>query len=67
MTKKTLKLRGLHCTSCAMLIEGELEDIGAKAFCNWAKQVVDVEYDDTKIHDNDIKDAVSRAGYVVVK
>lgn len=49
-----------------MLIEGELEDIGAKAHCNWAKQIVDIEYDDTKIHDNDIKEAVSRAGYTVV-
>lgn len=50
-----------------MLIEGELEDIGANARCNWVSQVVDVEYDDTKIHDNDIKDAVSRAGYAVVE
>ncbi|OGG23987.1 hypothetical protein A3A79_02195 [Candidatus Gottesmanbacteria bacterium RIFCSPLOWO2_01_FULL_43_11b] len=67
MTKKTLKLNGLHCTSCAMLIEGELEDIGAKAACNWVKQVVTLEYDEKSIHDNDIKNAIARAGYSVIE
>lgn len=67
MIKKTLKLDGLHCSSCAMLIEGELEDIGAKATCSWAKQVVDVEYDESSLKDRDIKEAIDRAGYSVVE
>ena len=42
--KKTYKLSGLHCTSCAMVIEGELEDnLGVRVACNWAKQVVEIE------------------------
>jgi len=63
--KKTIKLKGLHCTSCALLIEGELEDIGVKAVCNWAKGTVDVEFDPDRINDTHIKEAVERAGYSV--
>lgn len=44
MMKKIYKLSGLHCTSCSMVIEGELEDqLGVRAACNWAKQVVEIE------------------------
>lgn len=67
MVRKSLKLSGLHCASCAMLVEGELEDIGVKAACNWPKEIVDVEYDEGAIKDKDIKDAIARAGYSVVE
>lgn len=50
-----------------MLIEGELEDIGVNARCNWAKQIVDVEYEESKIKDSEIAEAVARAGYSVVE
>lgn len=50
-----------------MLIEGELEDIGAKAACSWVKQVVDIEYDESSLQDRDIKEAIDRAGYSVVE
>ena len=44
MTKKIYKLSGLHCTSCSMVIEGELEDqLGVRAACNYARQVVEIE------------------------
>lgn len=44
MTKKIYKLSGMHCSSCGMVIEGELEDqLGVRAACNWAKQVVEIE------------------------
>lgn len=44
MTKKIYKLSGLHCTSCSMVIEGELEDqLGVKAECSYARQVVEIE------------------------
>ena len=44
MTKKIYKLSGLHCSSCAMVIEGELEDqLGVEAACNWARQVVEID------------------------
>lgn len=53
----------MHCTSCAMLIEGELEDIGVQACCNYARQTVDVEFDEGKVTDTAIQQAVVKAGY----
>lgn len=61
--KKTFKVQGMHCTSCAMVIEGELEDVGVKARCNYVKQTLEVEFDPKKVSERGIKDTVSRAGY----
>jgi len=50
---QTIKLNifGMHCTSCAMNIDGELEDTeGVKeAKTNYAKQQTEVTYDPEKI------------------
>jgi P-type Cu+ transporter len=64
--KKSFKIKGMHCTSCAMLIEGELEDKGANASCSYAKSTVDVEYDPDKLSEQDIEQAVRVAGYTIV-
>lgn len=63
--KKKYVISGMHCTSCAMMIEGELEDIGVTAKCNFAKQVVEVEFDPTKVSEKEINLAVKRAGYEI--
>lgn len=65
MIKKRLTIEGMHCTSCSLLIEGELEDIGVKANCNYAKSVVDVEFDEANISDEDLIQAIKKAGYTV--
>lgn len=46
-----LKIIGMHCSSCAINIDGELEDTeGVKeANTNYAKQHTVVTYDDGKI------------------
>ncbi|MBI2404593.1 heavy-metal-associated domain-containing protein [Candidatus Gottesmanbacteria bacterium] len=66
MMKKTYKLKGMHCTSCAMVIEGELEDIGVKASCSYARETVDVEYDEKKLSEDTIKNVIVKAGYQTV-
>lgn len=48
-----------------MMVEGELEDIGVVAKCSFASQTVEVQFDDQKITDKDIKKAVEKAGYVL--
>jgi Cu+-exporting ATPase len=63
MTNKKYKVIGMHCTSCAMMIEGELEDIGVNAKCSYALQTVEVQFDDKKITAKDIENAVKKAGY----
>lgn len=47
MQKVKLNVFGMHCTSCAMNIDGELEDTeGVKeAKTNYAKQQTEVSFD----------------------
>lgn len=66
MVKKTLRIAGMDCVSCALLIEGELEDRGVHAACSYAKSEVAVEYDPTMVKDEEIVAAIKRAGYNVV-
>lgn len=66
MITRVYKVSGMHCPSCAMLIEGELEDRGAKARCSYTKEIVEVEYEPTKLSDAEIKKIVTAAGYTVV-
>ncbi len=64
-TKKNYKVHGMHCSSCAMLIEGELEDRGLTGACSYAKGIVEVETDDGVINDEVVREAVEAAGYTL--
>jgi copper chaperone CopZ len=66
MTKKQFTLSGMHCVSCSMLIEGELEDMGVEARANYAKQYVDTVFDEKKVTESAIKQAIEKLGYKVV-
>jgi copper chaperone CopZ len=66
MMKKTYKVEGMHCTSCALLIESDLEDAGVTAVCNYARQTLTVEFDEKKVGEKTIKDVVAKAGYQIV-
>ncbi len=66
MTKKTYKIDGMHCTSCALMIESDLEDAGVKATCNYAKEILEVEFDEQKIGEKKITEVVASAGYQIV-
>jgi len=66
MIKKTYKVKGMDCTSCAMIIEGELEDAGVQSHCSYARETLEVEFDETKTKEKTIHDVVAKAGYSVV-
>lgn len=66
MIKKTYKVAGMDCTSCAMIIESDLEDVGAKAHCNYAKETLDIEFDDQKLSEEKIRQLVKASGYEIV-
>jgi Cu+-exporting ATPase len=66
MTTKTFKVDGMHCTSCALMIESDLEDAGVKATCNYAKETLEVEFDEKKIKVEKIKQIIATSGYSVV-
>ena len=65
MTKVVLKIQGMHCTSCAFNIDGELEDTeGVKeAKTNYAKQVTEVTFDPGKVNVEKMQQIISGLGY----
>ncbi len=65
MTKKTFKVEGMHCTSCALMIESDLEDAGVTSSCSYAKETLDVEFDEKKIDEEIIRKVVSKSGYTI--
>ncbi|MCC7446121.1 MAG: heavy-metal-associated domain-containing protein [Anaerolineae bacterium] len=65
MIKQRFQIEGMHCVGCAMTVDGALEDLpGVKsASTNYAKQFADVEYDERKITEAHIVQAIKEAGY----
>lgn len=66
MKKQTLKLDGMHCASCSLVIEGELEDIGVKARANYARQMVEIEFNPEIIEFDLVVKTIEKQGYRVV-
>lgn len=65
MKKKTYTVEGMHCTSCAMVIESDLEDSGIQAVCSYAKQSLQVEYDENSVSDSQVREIVKNSGYTL--
>ena len=65
MATKTYNVKGMHCASCATMIELDLEDEGITAKCNYAQQVLEVSFDNTKIEEEKIKKVVEQSGYTL--
>lgn len=63
MTQKTYKVNGMHCASCATMIELDLEDEGVVAKCDYAQQLLDVSFDEAKIGEEKVKKVVEQSGY----
>lgn len=65
MIKKKLKIEGMDCPSCAMMLDGDLEDLEgiACARTNFAKAEVELEYDADKVKETDIEKIVEKAGF----
>lgn len=65
MRKQLFKISGMHCTSCAFNIDGELEDTdGVKeAKTNYAKAQTEVTFDPSKITVGKIGSIIKIVGY----
>ena len=53
MVKKYL-IKGLDCPSCAKILELDLGDIGIKAKCDFAKSILELEYNEKQIKEKQI-------------
>lgn len=65
--KKRYKVEGMECVGCTIAVEGALEDVpGVKsASADYIRQVADVEYDESRVSETQIAEAVERAGYTL--
>jgi len=63
--KEKLKIIGMYCTSCAMSIDGDLEDTeGVKsAETSYASQVCEVEFEEEVVTIEEILKVVDKTGY----
>ncbi len=62
MKKINLMIKGMHCSSCSKLIQGELEDKRIKAQVQDTGKAL-IEFDEKKISEQQIKDIIKELGY----
>ena len=66
MKQKTVfTISGMHCTSCAMNIDFELEDVDGitEAKTHYAKQISEVTFDQNKVNEEQIITVIKKLGY----
>jgi len=63
MIKKTFQINGMHCNSCAQLIENSLRDKVENILVDYSKGEAIIEFNPKKIPEEDIKKKISELGY----
>ncbi|HEX7542167.1 MAG TPA: heavy-metal-associated domain-containing protein [Anaerolineales bacterium] len=65
MVKKTYRVEGMHCSNCAMNIEGIEDDLpGIKQVsASYQKGQMVVEFDEAKVSEAQILTALEKRGY----
>ncbi len=65
IVKKKLKIDGMHCTSCSMNIDFDLEDLEGvkKAKTSYAKQETEVEFDEGLVSLDKVLATIEKTGY----
>jgi len=65
MTKTILNIQGMHCASCAVIIENALrkEEGVVSVSVNFTSEKAGLEFDETKIALEEIKKVIEKAGY----
>jgi copper chaperone CopZ len=65
----TFKIDGMHCTSCSMSIDGELEDTEGvvESKTSYAKAKTTVVYDPTKVQPEKLKQVIEGLEYKVTQ
>ncbi len=67
--KLTFKISGMHCVSCSMNIDGELEDVDGvvSASTSYARSVCTVSFDAKKTSQKQIISTIQKLGYKVIE
>ena len=67
MVKKTYQIADMHCSACAMRIESIEDDLeGVRSVkASYQKARMEVEFDETRVSEAAIMEAVKKKGYQV--
>lgn len=62
---RKIKIEGMHCSSCSMNIDFDLEELDGvnKVNTSYAKQESEVEYDEEKLTIQEIVKQIEKTGY----
>ncbi len=68
MIRKKFKIIGMHCSSCAMTIDMDLEDLEgvSKSHTSYAKHETEAELDPEKVKDALVVETIKKSGYEAV-
>jgi len=69
MAKKIFSVSGMKCEHCTASVEDSVKSVDGvvSAVANLEKKSLTVEYDESKVSDQQIKDAVEEAGRFFVE
>lgn len=69
MLKRTFHVVGMHCSNCAMQIEGMEDDLEGviRVRASYQKGLVEVEFDETKVSQSQIFENVKAKGYTLTE
>ncbi|MBI2630113.1 heavy-metal-associated domain-containing protein [Candidatus Pacearchaeota archaeon] len=63
--KKIFEIKGMHCDSCAKIIELELKDKVNNIKVDIKKGNAEMEFDESKISESKIKEIINGLGYKI--
>lgn len=69
LTRKTLRIEGMHCASCVSAVEKSLSKVDGveEASVNLATETATVSFDENKTGEEEFRQAVEDAGYAVAE
>ncbi|MEW9702061.1 copper ion binding protein [Paenibacillus sp. SI8] len=67
MSNITLKVEGMSCNHCVNSVEKAVKELGATGKVDLAGKKVEIQFDETKLSIDAIKEAIEEQGYDVVK
>jgi len=65
MKKITLKVKGMHCKSCEVVISEALEEAGAKSKIDSKNGIAVIEFDEKSITEDKIRKIIQNEGYTI--
>lgn len=66
MANVTIEVKGMSCNHCVNSVEGALKTLGAQGKVDLANGKVAIEFDESKLTLDAIKEAIEDQGYDVV-